>query len=488
MTYSTRVVTALTVAGVLFTPTPALGSDLLRTDFNGDGDAELVVGVPSDHFATLPIRGAINIIPGSPDGLYAGPDQLWHLGRLGIAGLDGGAIGGATATGDFDGDGFADMAAGAQESANGVTRGAVYVLYGTPQGLTTAGAQRWSLQGGDFGRDVAVGDLNGDGFDDLAVVGGKGVTVLYGSPNGLTGATKQLWPNLSGPLAAGDVNGDGRGDLVASSDEGTLVALFGSRAGLVAFGSQTWSVPHTPVAIGDFDGDGFGDVVASDPKMGYYWNGFYRFEAGLVRVRYGSANGLSARKKTWSQRSEGVEGDPGWACLEVGPCGGDNFGSALAAGDINGDGADDLAVGVFNDGFFHTVGRVNVLYGVVGVGLSAEGNQLWSQDSPGIEGVATLRYDYGDFFGASLAIIDANGDGAGDLAVGAPQDDTLPVDGSTPLIGGVNMIYGTLGGRLTASGNQLWSQRSPGIKGVAEEGDEFGGAQANEGGRLRPFE
>jgi hypothetical protein len=240
------------------------------------------------------------------------------------------------------------------------------------------------------------------------------------------------------------------------------------------------------VAIGDFDGDGFGDVVASDPKMGYYWNGFYRFEAGLVRVRYGSADGLSARKKTWSQRSMGVEGDPGWACLEVGPCGGDNFGSSLAAGDLNGDGADDLAVGVFNDGFFHTVGRVNVLYGVTGVGLSADGNQLWSQDSPGIEGVATLqsRSDTGDYFGASVAIIDANGDGAGDLAVGVPLDDVMPVDDSTSRLGAVNVIYGALGGRLTANGNQLWSQRSPGIKGVAEQDDEFGATLANEGGRL----
>src|SRR5436190_18351776 len=214
MLYSRGVVTALTVAGVLLTPAPALGSDLLRTDFNGDGDAELVVGVPSDHFATLPIRGAINVIPGSATGLYAGPDQLWHLGRLGIAGLDGGTMGNAMATGDFDGDGFADLAAGVQESADGHSRGAVHVLYGTSQGLTRAGAGRWSLQGGDFGRDVAVGDVNGDGFDDLAVAGGRGVTMLYGSPDGLNAAGKQLWIGLTGPLVVGDVNGDGHGDLL----------------------------------------------------------------------------------------------------------------------------------------------------------------------------------------------------------------------------------------------------------------------------------
>ena len=131
---------------------------------------------------------------------------------------------------------------------------------------------------------------------------------------------------------------------------------------------------------------------------------------------------------------------------------------------------------------------MNVLYGVPGAGLSGNGSQLWSQESPGIKGVATLQGDTGDFFGASVAIIDANGDGAGDLAVGASWDDIRPLDGSVPRHGAVNVIYGRLGRRLTANGNQLWSQRSPGIKGVAEQDDEFGAALANEGGRLRPFD
>ena len=72
--------------------------------------------------------------------------------------------------------------------------------------------------------------------------------------------------------------------------------------------------------------------------------------------------------------------------------------------------------------------------------------------------------------------------------MGAPYDDIEPIDGSTSRLGAVNVIYGTLGGRLTANGNQLWSQRSPGIKGVAEQDDGFGAALANEGGRLQPFE
>jgi hypothetical protein len=107
---------------------------------------------------------------------------------------------------------------------------------------------------------------------------------------------------------------------------------------------------------------------------------------------------------------------------------------------------------------------VHVLYGSPS-GLTAAGSQLWSQDSPGIDGTAEV----GDDFGFAVAAGDFNGDSGADLAIGAP--------GENDLAGVVHVLYGTPSG-LTASGSQLWSQDSPGIAGVAESTDFFGGALA----------
>jgi FG-GAP repeat len=131
-----------------------------------------------------------------------------------------------------------------------------------------------------------------------------------------------------------------------------------------------------------------------------------------------------------------------------------------AAGDFNGDGAADLAIGAPRENGFR--GVVHVLYGASPGGLSAAGSQLWSQDSPGIAGGA----EPGDEFGASLAAGDFNANGAADLAVGA--------EGENDVAGVVHVLYGASPGGLSAAGSQLWSQDSPGIAGGAEPGDFFG--------------
>ena len=129
--------------------------------------------------------------------------------------------------------------------------------------------------------------------------------------------------------------------------------------------------------------------------------------------------------------------------------------------DFNSDGFADLAVGTGAG-----VESVSVLYGSA-AGLTSAGNQLWSQDSPGIEGVTRAH----DYFGAALAVGDFNGGGFGDLAIGVPWEQ----EGSGG--GAVNVIYGSALG-LTAAGNQLWSQDSPGVTGAAEADDGFGGSLA----------
>jgi disulfide bond formation protein DsbB len=174
--------------------------------------------------------------------------------------------------------------------------------------------------------------------------------------------------------------------------------LYGSAAGLAAAGNQLWSQDSPGIAgaaedfdffgdtlaAGDFNGDSTADLAIAAPGE----NDF----AGVVHVLYGSAPGLvGAGSQLWSQDNPGVAGTAE---------GGDELGLALTAGDLNGDGQSDLAIGAPAESFsgLQSAGVVHVLYGSA-AGLVAAGSQLWSQDSPGI---ANGAEDF-DFFGDSLA-------------------------------------------------------------------------------------
>jgi len=141
---------------------------------------------------------------------------------------------------------------------------------------------------------------------------------------------------------------------------------------------------------------------------------------------------------------------------------GDQFSFALAAGDLNGDLRGELAVGA--PGENGSAGVAHVLYGSP-AGLTTTGSQLWSQDSPGVAGVA----EGFDVFGAALADGDFNADGRADLAVGAW--------GENSAAGVTHVLYGSPAG-LTTTGSQLWSQDSPGVIGAPEGADFFGQALA----------
>jgi FG-GAP repeat len=139
---------------------------------------------------------------------------------------------------------------------------------------------------------------------------------------------------------------------------------------------------------GDFDGDGHDDLAVGVNGEDFFADDFFE-NAGAVNVIYGSASRLTAEgNQLWNQNSAGIADR-----AETG----DVFGWSLSAGDFNGSGHDDLAVGVPGEGLgsLASAGAVNVLYGA-GVGLRADGNQLWHQDSPGIVDTA----EEGDTFGA----------------------------------------------------------------------------------------
>ena len=201
----------------------------------------------------------------------------------------------------------------------------------------------------------------------------------------------------------------------------------------------------------DFNGDGFADLAIGVP-----FEDQAATNDGAVNVIYGGPGGLSATgNEVWSQGSEGITGTP-----EAG----DLFGYSLAAADFNGDGFTDLAVGVpFEDQAATNDGAVNVIYGGPG-GLSAAGNEVWSQGGEGVAGAP----EAGDQFGRSLAAGNFGNSTQADLAIGVPFEDQAATND-----GAVNVIYGGTGG-LAVPGNEVWSQGGEGITGTPEAGDQFG--------------
>ena len=172
---------------------------------------------------------------------------------------------------------------------------------------------------------------------------------------------------------------------------------------------ESLEVRTTPsaTAYGDFNGDGFDDLAVGAPgeDIGD------KTDVGAVQVIYGTANGLDAAgNQLWHQNSPDIENSNE---------NGDQFGFALAVGDFNGDGFDDLAVGSPHEdiGNLADGGAVNVIYGSP-TGLSATfvKDQLWSQDAPGTK----HRSGKTDHYGWAMAVADFNSDGFDDLAVGVP--------------------------------------------------------------------
>ena len=335
---------------------------------------------------------------------------------------------------DFNGDGRDDLAVGAPNEDIGTieSAGAVNVLYGGAGGLSATGNQFWrqnspgvlgaSEEFESFGYALAAGDFNGDGSDDLAVgvpiervagVSNAGaVNVLYGGAGGLSATGNQVW----------DQNSPGVLDVAQTPDHFGLA-----------------------LAAGDLNGDGRDDLAVGAPEEAVGSAGY----AGAVNVLYGGASGLSGTgSQFWHQDSPGV-----FDLVE--PL--DAFGTALAAGDLNGNGRDELVVGVpyENVGTIADAGAANVLYGAAG-GLAAAGNQIWHQDRPGVLDVA----EPSDHFGLSLAAGDANGDAREDLAAGVPDEGFGAVESA----GAANVVYGDDGG-LSATGNQFWHQNSAGRSG-----------------------
>jgi type VII secretion-associated serine protease mycosin len=207
----------------------------------------------------------------------------------------------------------------------------------------------------------------------------------------------------------------------------------------------------------DFNKDGYEDVVVAAPTEDA---GSHK-DTGVVHVLYGSQTGAKgAGSQMWSQDSSGVP-DKAEA--------GDKFGAAVATGDLNNDGYDDLVIGVPGEdvGTVKDAGAVHVLLGAAS-GLSGPG-QLWTENSKGVPGASETS----DRFGASLAVGTFDGPAGADVAIGSPTETV----GSSVSAGAVHILRGASAG-LTGTGSQQWTQDSAGIRFFAEAGDAFGAALA----------
>ena len=200
----------------------------------------------------------------------------------------------------------------------------------------------------------------------------------------------------------------------------------------------------------DFDGDGVPDLAAGAAGE--------NAGAGAVHILYGGAGGLAATGNQLFAQGAGASGTP-----EAG----DRFGAALAGGDFDGDGFDDLAVGTPGDkvGTVADAGSVQILYGSA-AGLTSTGRLLLHENSSGVAGAS----EQGDHFGASVAAGDVNGDGRTDLVVGTPDEDVGVADA-----GSITVFNGAAGG-LTTTGSANRSEATNGVPGDPEAGDRFGAA------------
>ena len=422
----------------------AFGSALAGGDFDGDGYMDLAVGVPGQDVNGKPAAGAVHILYSDSGTLSEEGDEIWHQG---VANVEGGveagdSFGHALAAGDFDSDGYDDLAVGVPREDKGSESetGAVNVLYGSPNGLSAAGNQIWDqdhldgygTQPGDrFGWALAVGYLDDDEYADLAVgapyddVEGTTdegvVSVLGGGPGGLSGAMDSAAVGSQIHLADG----------AASNDRAE------GYAGLA-------------LAVGDFDGSGVDDLAVGAPGITLDAES----GAGWVMVAYHCPVGMDVG--FFHQQGPALEDEPGAD---------DGFGSALAVGDFDRDGHDDLAVGVpgedlGSDPPEEGAGAVHVLYGA-GDGLSGNGSQFVTQGS---------RAEAGDGFGHALAAGDLDLDGYDDLAIGAPRD-----EGN---VGSVTFQVGTESGLTSVYFGSAPFISQDTVSGVPEDGDGFGYALA----------
>jgi hypothetical protein len=499
------------IAPVTIGTRPAVlsGSSVSRAgDINGDGIDDLIIGASGAGTDRNLFAGETYIVFGQTGGFDASfnPSQLDGSNGFVLNGIDrndrsGGSVSDA---GDINGDGIDDLIIGARNAdPNGnPSAGETYIVFGQTGGFDASfdlsqldgsngfvinGIDEYDSSGGSVSR---AGDINGDGIDDL-IIGARNADpngnssagetyIVFGQTGGFDASfnLSQLYgyegfvlngideyDSSGGSVSrAGDINGDGIDDLIIgaigadpndNSLAGETYIVFGKQGsfdasfnlsqldgsnGFVLNGIDRNDRSGDSVSdAGDINGDGIDDLIIGTPFADPNGNS----SAGETYIVFGNSGGFDATLNL-SQ----LDGGNGFVINGIDE---DDFsgGSVSAAGDINGDGIDDLIIGAVgansNGNVF--VGETYIVFGKQG-GFDASFN-LSQLD--GSNGFVINGIDERDFSGRSVSGAgDINGDGVDDLIIGAPNADP----NGNSLVGESYVVYGNISPKLDLNGNE----------------------------------
>ena len=485
-----------------------------HTDFDGDGDDELVIAVPSESLGTIQDAGAVTVLNGSRRGTTTAGAEIWTQGTPGLAGqaATGDRFGESWTSGDFDEDGYDDLAIGIPgDNLRAVTdAGRVQVLFGSDEGLTTAGQQllvEWRSDepevGDRLGTALAAADFDDDGDDDLAVgapgeeVGGDAdagaVFVFRGGVTGFATAPSRWTQDRAGitgvaepgdafgaALTAGRAGQNSRGDLVvgvpredigSASDAGTVQVLYGSGSTFSTATDQLFTLNDFDAGLGGFvadeelstdDGDRFGTSVALAEQGG----------TGLPILIAGAP----------FDNDPGTFFDPAADVGAIGVLVGDDGAGLVPLGGLSLGGLGDDADVVAGQQFGRAVtglrpGSWAVSWPGDDSGPATDAGVVsvldWTVTDEGEEGgeVRETQSDAGednedgDEFGAGVWSADVNGDGDGELAIGwreSFEDEDVTQGGMVAV------------GWIGDGGYQTFSQSTPGVPETNQGFDRFG--------------